>query len=120
MGPHSRTLGAGLVTRRLYRVLFRVGMIAAAIVVVALLQGVLVPFAVPLVQVQVVHLRPVWVIVALLAGARLLGLAGVFVSAPAVAVLGGVARFALALERYRASAVYDPHRSILWCRGPER
>ena len=66
-----------------------------------------------------VHLHPVWVIFALLAGARLLGLAGVFVSVPAAAVLGVIARFAL--ERYRASVLYDPHRSAFRCRrGPER
>ena len=66
-----------------------------------------------------VHLHPVWVIFALLAGAKLLGLAGVFVSVPAAAVLGVIARFAL--ERYRASALYDPRGSILRCRrGPGR
>ncbi len=66
-----------------------------------------------------VHLHPVWVIFALLAGAKLLGLAGVFVSVPAAAVLGVIARFAL--ERYRASALYEPRRSMLRCRrGPER
>lgn len=62
-----------------------------------------------------IHLHPVWVIFALLAGGRLLGLVGVFVSVPAAAVLGVVARFAL--ERYRASALYDPYRSALTCRG---
>ena len=41
-----------------------------------------------------VHLHPVWVIFALLAGGRLLGLAGVFVSVPAAAVLGVLVRFA--------------------------
>ena len=66
-----------------------------------------------------VHLHPVWVIFALLAGAKLLGLAGVFVSVPAAAVLGVIVRFAL--DRYRASALYDPHRSLCRCRpGPGR
>jgi predicted PurR-regulated permease PerM len=66
-----------------------------------------------------VHLHPVWVIFALLAGAKLLGLAGIFVSVPVAAVLGVIIRFAL--ERYRASVLYDPHCSLFRCRrGPER
>jgi predicted PurR-regulated permease PerM len=60
------------------------------------------------------HLHPVWVIFALLAGGKLLGLFGVFVSVPVAAVLGVVARFAL--ERYRASALYNPYRAALRCR----
>ena len=40
--------------------------------------------------------------------------AGVFVSVPVAAVLGVLARFAL--ERYRASALYDPDPAALRCR----
>ncbi len=53
-----------------------------------------------------IHLHPVWVIFALLAGGKLLGFFGVLISMPAAAVIGVLARFAL--ERYRRSALYDP------------
>lgn len=58
-----------------------------------------------------IHLHPVWVIFALLAGAKLFGLVGVLVSVPAAAVIGVLVRFAL--ERYRAGPIYDPKRPIL-------
>ena len=53
-----------------------------------------------------IHLHPVWVIFALLAGGKLFGLLGVLVSVPAAAVIGVLARFAL--DGYRRSAIYDP------------
>lgn len=52
-----------------------------------------------------VHLHPVWVIFALFAGGTLYGFVGVLVAVPAAAVIGVLARFALA--RYRASSLYD-------------
>jgi predicted PurR-regulated permease PerM len=55
-----------------------------------------------------IHLHPVWVIFALLAGGKLFGLLGVLVSVPAAAVIGVMARFAL--DGYRRSAIYDPRR----------
>jgi predicted PurR-regulated permease PerM len=61
-----------------------------------------------------IHLHPVWVIFALLAGGKLLGLVGVLVSVPAAAVLGVLARFAI--ERYRASPLYGPAPAAPPCR----
>jgi predicted PurR-regulated permease PerM len=56
-----------------------------------------------------VHLHPVWVIFALFAGGTLYGFVGVRIAVPAAAVIGVLARFALA--RYRASSLYDPTAS---------
>jgi predicted PurR-regulated permease PerM len=53
-----------------------------------------------------IHLHPVWVIFALLAGGKLFGFVGVLLSVPAAAVIGVLVRFAF--DRYRHSAVYDP------------
>jgi predicted PurR-regulated permease PerM len=61
-----------------------------------------------------IHLHPVWVIFALLAGGKLLGLVGVFVAVPAAAVLGVLIRFAL--ERYRPSLLYDRRLGARRCR----
>ena len=55
-----------------------------------------------------IHLHPVWVIFALLAGGKLFGFLGVLVSVPAAAVIGVLARFAL--HRYRHSVIYDPRQ----------
>jgi predicted PurR-regulated permease PerM len=52
-----------------------------------------------------VHLHPVWVIFALLAGGTLYGFVGVLVAVPAAAVIGVLARFALSV--YRRSSLYD-------------
>jgi predicted PurR-regulated permease PerM len=52
-----------------------------------------------------IHLHPVWVIFALFAGGTLYGFVGVLVAVPAAAVIGVLARFALA--RYRRSTLYD-------------
>jgi predicted PurR-regulated permease PerM len=52
-----------------------------------------------------IHLHPVWVIFALLAGGTLYGFVGVLVAVPAAAVTGVLARFAL--SRYRRSSLYD-------------
>jgi predicted PurR-regulated permease PerM len=52
-----------------------------------------------------IHLHPVWVIFALFAGGTVFGFVGVLIAVPAAAVLGVLARFALA--RYRASGLYD-------------
>ena len=56
-----------------------------------------------------VHLHPVWVIFALLAGGTLYGFVGVLVAVPAAAVIGVLARFALA--SYRHSSLYDARQS---------
>jgi predicted PurR-regulated permease PerM len=52
-----------------------------------------------------IHLHPVWVIFALLAGGTLYGFVGILLAVPAAAVIGVLARFAL--TRYRQSALYD-------------
>jgi len=52
-----------------------------------------------------VHLHPVWVIFALFAGGALFGFIGVVLAVPAAAVIGVLARFALA--RYRQSTLYN-------------
>ncbi len=52
-----------------------------------------------------IHLHPVWVIFALLAGGQLYGFTGVLVSVPAAAVIGVLVRFAI--ERYRRSELYE-------------
>jgi predicted PurR-regulated permease PerM len=52
-----------------------------------------------------IHLHPVWVIFALFAGGTLYGFVGILIAVPAAAVIGVLARFALA--RYRRSSLYD-------------
>ncbi|MGD9614272.1 MAG: AI-2E family transporter [Alphaproteobacteria bacterium] len=52
-----------------------------------------------------VHLHPVWVIFALFAGGTLFGFIGVLLAVPAAAVIGVLARFALA--RYCQSTLYN-------------
>jgi predicted PurR-regulated permease PerM len=52
-----------------------------------------------------IHLHPVWVIFALFAGGTLYGFVGILIAVPAAAVIGVLARFALA--RYRQSTLYD-------------
>jgi predicted PurR-regulated permease PerM len=61
-----------------------------------------------------IHLHPVWVIFALLAGGKLLGLIGVFISVPIAAVLGVLVRFAL--ERYHQSPLYGVPPAAPRCR----
>jgi len=56
-----------------------------------------------------IHLHPLWVIFALLAGGTLYGFVGVLVAVPAAAVIGVLARFALAT--YRHSSLYDARKS---------
>ena len=51
------------------------------------------------------HLHPVWVIFALFAGGVLFGFVGILLAVPAAAVIGVLARFALA--RYRQSTLYN-------------
>lgn len=55
-----------------------------------------------------IHLHPVWVIFALLAGGSLFGFVGVLLAVPAAAILGVLIRFSL--SRYRRSTIYDPHQ----------
>ena len=55
-----------------------------------------------------IHLHPVWVIFALFAGGTLFGFIGVLIAVPAAAVIGVLARFALA--SYRRSSLYDAHQ----------
>jgi predicted PurR-regulated permease PerM len=52
-----------------------------------------------------IGVHPVWLIFAVLAGAALLGIVGALLAVPAAAVFGVFIRFAL--ERYRASALYN-------------
>ena len=66
-----------------------------------------------------IHLHPVWVIFALLAGGKLLGLVGVLVAVPAAAVIGVLVRFAL--DRYRQSRLYESRpTALLRRREPEK
>jgi predicted PurR-regulated permease PerM len=51
-----------------------------------------------------IHLHPVWVIFAVLAGTALFGFVGTFLAVPIAAVLGVLLRFGL--ERYRTSQLY--------------
>ena len=51
-----------------------------------------------------VHLHPVWIIFALLAGGALLGFVGVLLAVPVAAMIGVLGRFSL--ERYLASSLY--------------
>jgi len=51
-----------------------------------------------------VHLHPVWIIFALLAGGALLGFVGVLLAVPVAAMIGVLGRFSL--ERYLASPLY--------------
>jgi predicted PurR-regulated permease PerM len=52
-----------------------------------------------------VGLHPLWVLFALLAGGALLGFVGVVIAVPVAAVIGVLARFAIA--RYKQSGVYE-------------
>jgi predicted PurR-regulated permease PerM len=56
-----------------------------------------------------IHLHPLWVIFALFAGGTLFGFVGILLAVPAAAVIGVLARFALA--RYRRSSLYDARLS---------
>jgi predicted PurR-regulated permease PerM len=53
-----------------------------------------------------IHLHPVWMIFAVLAGTTLFGLLGTFLAVPFAAVLGVLIRFGL--ERYQNSALFAP------------
>ena len=53
-----------------------------------------------------IHLHPVWVIFAVLAGTVLAGVLGTLLAVPVAAVLGVLLRFGL--ERYRASSLFGP------------
>ncbi len=53
-----------------------------------------------------IHLHPVWVIFAVLAGTVLAGVLGTLLAVPVAAVLGVLLRFGL--ERYRASPLFGP------------
>jgi predicted PurR-regulated permease PerM len=53
-----------------------------------------------------IHLHPVWVIFAVLAGTVLAGVLGTLLAVPVAGVLGVLLRFAL--ECYRASPLYAP------------
>jgi predicted PurR-regulated permease PerM len=55
-----------------------------------------------------VGLHPLWVLFALLAGGALLGFVGVVIAVPVAAVIGVLARFAIA--RYKQSDVYESRR----------
>jgi len=52
-----------------------------------------------------IHLHPVWMIFAALAGTALFGLLGTFLAVPVAATVGVLLRFTL--ERYRASRLYE-------------
>lgn len=53
-----------------------------------------------------IHLHPVWMIFAVLAGTTLFGILGTLLAVPFAAVLGVLIRFGL--ERYQMSALFDP------------
>lgn len=53
-----------------------------------------------------IHLHPVWVIFAVLAGTVLAGVLGTLLAVPVAAVIGVLLRFGL--ERYRASSLFQP------------
>ncbi len=53
-----------------------------------------------------IHLHPVWMIFAVLAGTVLFGFLGTLLAVPVAGVIGVLLRFGL--ERYRASALYGP------------
>jgi predicted PurR-regulated permease PerM len=57
-----------------------------------------------------VGLHPVWIIFALMVGGALFGLVGVLVALPAAVCVAVVVRYAL--ERYLASALYDPRPAV--------
>ncbi|GGB58137.1 AI-2E family transporter [Tistrella bauzanensis] len=57
-----------------------------------------------------VGLHPVWIIFALMVGGALFGLVGVLVALPAAVCVAVLVRYAL--ERYLASALYDPRPAI--------
>jgi predicted PurR-regulated permease PerM len=54
-----------------------------------------------------VGLHPVWILFALITGAKLMGFTGVLIAVPAAAILGVLIRFAI--RQYKSSALYkDP------------
>jgi predicted PurR-regulated permease PerM len=83
--------------------LLRVALVAAVFLVGQFIEGNLVT---PRLVGARIRVHPVWLIFAVLAGAALFGLLGAFLAVPVAGVLGVFVRFAL--ERYRASALYDP------------
>lgn len=56
-----------------------------------------------------IHLHPVWMIFAVLAGTAAFGFVGTVIAVPVAAVIGVLIRFGL--ERYRASVLYGPPSS---------
>ena len=57
-----------------------------------------------------VGLHPVWILFAIIAGAKLLGFTGVIIAVPTAAVIGVLTRFAL--RQYKDSTIYkDPPRA---------
>jgi predicted PurR-regulated permease PerM len=57
-----------------------------------------------------IHLHPVWMIFAVLAGTTLFGLLGTLLAVPFAAVLGVLIRFGL--EQYQKSALFDAPEQI--------
>jgi predicted PurR-regulated permease PerM len=80
---------------------WQVGLVLAVFVGGQLLEGSIVT---PKLVGDRVGLHPVWMILAILAGASLFGFAGVILAVPAAAAIGVLLRFAL--KRYLASSLY--------------
>ena len=81
---------------------FMVAVVAAVFAAGQFIEG---NFVTPRLVGSRIGVHPVWLIFAVLAGAALLGIVGALLAVPAAAVIGVFIRFAL--ERYRASALYN-------------
>lgn len=79
-----------------------VGVIAAIFLVGQFLEG---NFITPRIMGQTVGLHPLWIIFALLVGAALFGIVGMFLAVPVAAVIGVLGSFAIG--RYKASSYYN-------------
>lgn len=80
-----------------------VGLVLAVFLVGQFVEG---NFVSPRLVGERVGLHPVWIMVALVAGGAVGGTAGILLAIPAAATLAVLLRFAM--ERYRASRLYDP------------
>jgi predicted PurR-regulated permease PerM len=85
-----------------------VALVAAVFAVGQFIEGNLIS---PRVVGDRIHLHPVWIIFAVLAGTVLFGLLGTLLAVPVAGMLGVLVRFGL--QQYRASALYFP-----WSPGP--
>jgi predicted PurR-regulated permease PerM len=87
--------------------LVMIGLVAAVFALGQFIEGNLIS---PRIVGDRIHLHPVWMIFAVLAGTVLLGFLGTLLAVPVAGVIGVLVRFALA--RYRTSGLYEASSAV--------